>query len=262
MWRIVAFALLYAVVYGKVVSTVTNAAPKQKSRFEEITQQLSASINRIITGVTTIIPNGMEAMKIRQLVKKEPQGVSFLEWKKVEQFSEDVSKVMRLAITIPLSPELFFYSYLVAPMFSPTNPFAWISLPSVFDTATDREKRKSICIQRRFYSIVNALQIVRKEIIDDFSPDTRTEKLDNLGIALEALQAPSKAKALEVLTPWCCTEKSSKRTASTLRVLGLGGAIIKDCCRCIGIDGLPNIPLIRRFNIGELNRYCTKVNPR
>ena len=37
------------------------------------------------------------------------------------------------------------------------------------------------------------------------------------------------------------------------------GSIVKGCCRSIGVEGLPNIPLINKMNIGEVAKYVDKV---
>ena len=37
------------------------------------------------------------------------------------------------------------------------------------------------------------------------------------------------------------------------------GSIVKGCCRSVGIEGLPNIPVINKMNIGEIAKYVDKV---
>jgi hypothetical protein len=161
---------------------------------------------------------------------------------------------------IPLSPELFFYSYIVSPLLSPSNPFAWIPLPSSFDIMSDKRKRDNICLQRRMYSIVNALQVLRKDIIDDFIEESHSKKTYHLKMVIAAMDASTHEKALDIISPWLYTEKHSKKPVSTLRIRNVPGSIIKSICRSIGVDGVPNIPIIRRLNIGDLNKYCQKLS--
>jgi hypothetical protein len=244
-----------ATVTGKTVMSTTNT----KSNGVNMFQHVYNSLDRLTTGVLGLVPSGMEVLRLKDKLQKDASLVSYSELKKIERFSDDMGKMFRLAVTIPLSPELFFYSYIVGPMLSPSNPFAWTSLPSGFDNKVDFEKRKSICTQRRFNGLIHAFQLARRDLIEDFSEEGRARKLESLKMVIKAVSAPSHNKALEILSPWLYTEKATKRPVSSLRILGLNGAVIKDCCRSIGIDGMPNVPLIRRFNIGELNRYCQRV---
>ena len=44
-----------------------------------------------------------------------------------------------------------------------------------------------------------------------------------------------------------------------LNILAVPGAVIKECCRSVGVDGVPNIPIIRRLNIGEIKGYLVII---
>lgn len=206
----------------------------QKSRLKDSYAYLTFTLKRVFHGFTSIIPTGLKVMEIRKAYREDPKNISYMDWRKIQIFSEDLTKIIRLAITIPFSPELFFYSYIVAPMLSSTNPSAWISLPSSFDNAIDKAKRDQICIQRRFYALGNIVQILRKEIIDDMSEETRQKKIEELQIVVDALAAPTPSKGLKILTPWLYVEKRNKRSASDVTFSRVNGAIVKDFCRCIG----------------------------
>ena len=250
-------------VAGKVSTTVAPApdsmSSKGKVKFDESFSYVTTSFRRLSKGFTSIVPNALELHRLRKRLKSDSSSMSYSDYKRMERLADDVSKIFRLGITIPLSPELFFYSYIVSPLLSPSNPFAWNALPSGFDLERDKRRRQEICIHRRFYALIQALQIARKDIIDDFNVESRMKKAKHLRRALEALNAPSHQVALEKLAPWIYTQPSQTKVPKSLKIVGLGGAIIKGVCRSIGVEGVPNIPLIRRLNIADLNGYCNKV---
>jgi hypothetical protein len=237
------------------------ASSSQKSKAEEIFGQITVSFKRLAVGVTSVVPNGLRVIEIRKAYKNDPTSVSYFDWKKIGVFFEDLSKIVRLGVTIPISPELFVYSYVIAPMMAPSNPFAWSTLPSTFDIPADRAKREEMCIQRRFYGLTNILQVLRRQMIDDINEETKEIKTQTLNTFVAALHATSTAKSLEAISDWLFTEKVSKREVRDIRLQYVPGAIVKDFCRAIGVEGVPNIPIIRRLNNGEINRYCQKVIP-
>lgn len=254
---------LWVCVISKSTMTVvppsTSLSSKGKTKFDDTVSYLSISIRRLSRGISSIFPHAIELQRLRKKLKHDLISMSYFEFKRMETYAEDLSKVFRLAITIPLSPELFFYSYFVSPLLSPSNPFAWNALPSGFDLEKDKARRQDICIQRRFYALVQALQVTRKDIIDEHNEELRMKKTNHLRRVLETLNSPSHQEALVKLSPWLFTERSESSNVRSLKVVGLGGANIKNFCRSIGVEGAPNIPLIRRLNIGDLNRYCQKV---
>ena len=255
--------MLCACVFSKPSTTIISApdsmSSKGKVKFDETFGHVGTSFRRLSKGITSIIPNALELHKLRKRLKSDGASMSYSDFKRMERLADDISKLFRLGITIPLSPELFFYSYIVSPLLSPSNPFAWNALPSGFDLERDRLRRQEICTHRRFFALVQALQNARKDIIDDFNVESRMTKAKHLRRALEALNAPSHELALEKLSPWIYTQPSKAKVAKSLQILGLGGAIIKSVCRSIGVEGVPNIPLVRRLNIADLNGYCNKV---
>ena len=262
--RTVFIWLLFLCVAGKPATTIVPASDsmssKGKVKFDETLSYVTTSFRRLSKGITSIIPNALELHRLRKTLKTDGSFMSYSDYKRMERFADDISKIFRLGITIPLSPELFFYSYIVSPLLSPSNPFAWNALPSGFDLERDRQRRQEICVHRRFYALVQALQTARKDILDDYNIESRMIKAKHLRRALEALNAPSHEIALEKLSPWIYTQPSKSKVAKSLKIVGLGGAIIKSVCRSVGVEGVPNIPLIRRLNIADLNGYCNKVS--
>jgi hypothetical protein len=57
----------------------------------------------------------------------------FHSFTKLKQINEDFMKLFRLAITYPISPEFFFYSYIIGPCLN-SRANAWSSWPSTFDS--------------------------------------------------------------------------------------------------------------------------------
>ena len=55
------------------------------------------------------------------------------------------------------------------------------------------------------------------------------------------------------------TPTLSHPSSLTVPTQDVPGSIIKGCCRSIGVEGLPNIPLINKLNIGEVSKYMDKV---
>lgn len=187
-----------------------------------------------------------------------------------------MGKWFRVVITIPLSTELFFYSYIIIPM--ATNnavrfhvqflrsysrlpgiriQWAWRSLPSVFDSdPNDLKIRESSIVTRRHQAVVNALSSLKSETAEDMNKESRENKLKQLELIEKALKSKSMKDALEVLQPWLW---SDRKASSKLFLPNIPGSIVKDWCRGIGVDGMPNWPLIQRLNRGELSQYFEKV---
>ena len=105
---------------------------QQKSnKVEDITAHLQKTVNRIINGVKSIPKNFLEAERLKKLRKAGGnEAITFTEYGFIEKASEDLSKIFRMVVTIPFSPEFFFYSYIVFPAMASSNPFAWSSMSS------------------------------------------------------------------------------------------------------------------------------------
>jgi hypothetical protein len=89
-------------------------------------------LGRGITGFIAAFP---EAQRLEEIRKKGgDNALSFSDYQFLKRAGSDKWKFLRMLVTIPISPELFFYSYVVFPMISAGNPWAWQSLLCKFST--------------------------------------------------------------------------------------------------------------------------------
>jgi len=218
------------------------------------------NVIRLIDGTKGLWPNFIQFQKIKKFRKiNGDKAITFTQFKFLEQTKEDLSKLFRLAITFPISPEFFFYSYIAFPLISSGNPWAWQSLPSGYDDVNDKIIREKALIKRRIQAVINGISVLKSETLDDILGKKKDEKLEQIEIIEDALMAKSVDDAIDILSPWLLTENKRKLSSLTLNLSLFPGSIIKDCCRSVGIDGVPNIPLIRRMNVGELSKYIDKI---
>ncbi len=217
------------------------------------------NVIRLIDGTKTLWPNFIKLQKLKKIRKIDgDEAITFAQFKFLEQTKEDLSKIFRLAITFPISPEFFFYSYIAFPLISSGNPWAWQSLPSGYDDINDKITREKALVKRRIQAVINGISALKSETLDDILAKKRDEKSEQIEIIEDALMAKNLDDAISILSPWLLTENKRKSSLS-LNLSLFPGSIIKDCCRSVGIDGVPNIPLIRRMNVGELSKYIDKI---
>jgi hypothetical protein len=113
-------------------NTLTKSKPVQKSnKVNDVTAHLQKTVNRLINGLKSIPKNFLEAERLKKIRKSGGNSaLTFSEYGFIEKANEDMSKIFRMVITIPFSPEFFFYSYIVFPAMASNNPFAWSSMSS------------------------------------------------------------------------------------------------------------------------------------
>lgn len=213
----------------------------------------------LVRGSKGLLTEIRKTIELKRLQKKNGiHSISFTDFKFLEQARNDLSKCVRLMVTIPLSPEYFFYSNLVFPLFSSHNPWVWKALPSTFDDPHDAEIRERALVKRRMQTAVLSLHTLQGETLDDLgAPNVRQNKIAIMERLERALKQKSFDKALEELEPWLISPNEKK--AKRLSVSSLPGIVVKQCLRSFGADGVPNIPIIRRLNVGELNSRIKKV---
>lgn len=248
--------------FSSITTTATATGDPSLSssshRDDNFLTHLQKNLRIVYRGSTTCLSDFMRANKIKQRSKKLGlPSISFTDYNFLERSKADISKCFRLLITIPLSPEFFFYSYMIFPILSANNPWAWRALPSSFDDVSDAIVREQAIVKRRVQTVVISLHTLKTDTLDDVGNSklvsSRKKQLDIIG---RALQQTSLAKALDELSPWLLSEGNK---ASKLSVGQVPGLIIKQCCRSVGLDGVPNLPVVRRLNIGELNGYLEKL---
>lgn len=104
---------------------------KNGNNIEDISAHVQRTVTRIINGLKSIPKNFLEAERLKKLLKAGGnEALTFQEYGFLEKANEDFSKVFRMIVTIPFSPEFFFYSYILFPAMARTNPFAWSAMPS------------------------------------------------------------------------------------------------------------------------------------
>lgn len=213
-------------------------------------------------GLKHTILNFKKAQKLKKLRKRKGDtALSFTDFKFLEESKEDMSKSFRLLVTFPFSPEFFFYSYIVFPMMSVDNPWAWKAMPSSFDHPGDKLRRESALTKRRIRAVLTSLQTLQNDVMDDIAPAIRSKKSEHIRIIDCALKQSNLEEAVNNLAPWMTSKKIKQRRnlPQVASLENIPGNIVKECCKAIGVDGVPNIPLINRLNRGEINRYVERV---
>lgn len=256
-------------------------------------ESIKAAFTRLISGLKSLPLDFQKQRELRTLEKQRGSGaLSYSDFKFLERAGDDVGKLLRAGLFCLASPEYFFYSYLVIPVMSSGNPWAWRTHPSGFDSQEDKFSRDRICIHRRQIAVVSALTTLFAGCADDSDAKLRDARRGQLALVQEAIEVSSSkgiASALQVLDPWINTNtgKFSKNTGSRrlghrtdtaaaptltgvdkqassfprvkLDIQGVPWATVKDMCRAVGVDGVPNIWLLRRMNRGELIKYYDTI---
>jgi len=216
------------------------------------------NVQIICRGSSAIFSDMKKAANIKKLKKlKGLPALSFTQYQFLQQTKGDITKCFRLLITIPLSPEFFFYSYIVFPLFSSSNPWAWRSLPSGFDDPRDVAVRETAINKRRQQTVVFGLHALQAETIDDVGTlELRREKINVLNTIEKVLKTNTLSSGLELIKPWLLSDVNSSKKLGIKKV---PGSVVKQCCRSFGEEGVPNIPLIRRLNIGQVNTQINNI---
>ena len=284
-----------------LASTTTSA--RGENAATKVIDNLKASFGRLLQGFQAIPGNFQRQQQLKKLRKDEgDSAISYADFKFLENAAEDVSKILRAGLFCAVSPEYFFYSYLVIPMMSgASNPWAWRTLPSGFDTEADKSARDRIVAQRRQAALVTALSHLFSGCAEDVDAKLRDKRIAQLSMierAMGALGRKGFGDALEVLQPWLESSRGSSGGGSSgsgsgtpatpagrrkaankptpaaalassstkpklaraarpdkLDIPEVPWTTIKDCCKAIGVDGVPNFYLVRLINRGELSRH-------
>ena len=180
--------------------------------------------------------------------------------RKTEYAEEDFGKLIRMVITLPFSPEFFFYSYIVFPTFGKGNPWAWQNLPSSFDSEPiDVTKRIEVMERRRSQALVSAILSLKGETVEVGDEKKIEARNKQLSFIQKAFKSSDMGAAITELKPLLITENEKKESILKMKLQDVPGSIVKDCLRSVGIEGLPNWWLINRLNNGELSKYFDKT---
>lgn len=240
---------------GKKASDSSNT----NKAIKDLTFNVKKDINRIIRGTKCLYDDSMEALKLKAIQKKNGlKSFTYSQYKFLEQANDDFGKILKLGLTLSFAPEFFFYSYIVFPMMTPTNPWAWRALPSGYDDDNDIIKRDAVISRRRLQALVNSVSALKGETVEDQPSEVMQQKQKHVEIVEKVLKSKNDDEALDYIRPWLLTTK--KDTKDLKLNLGLlPPIVVKECLKSFGLEGLPNIPLIRRFNAGELSKHIKKI---
>ena len=238
------------------------APPAPANQLQGAVDHLRKTVKRLVDGAQSVPRNYMEADRLKKIRKaRGSEALTFKEYKFVEREKEDMSKVFRMLVTIPFSPEFFFYSYIVFPTMGSSNPWAWSAMPSGFDAdPEDERKRTDVLQKRRVQAVVKAITTLKGETVEAGGDAKQLAARERqLAMIERALKSSSMRDALKECAPLLMTDSDRRLAPLKMKLRDVPGAIVKDCLRCVGIEGLPNIPLINRLNKGEVAKHFDKV---
>lgn len=244
------------------------------------------------SGMLNLVKNLREMLRLKQLEKKGISNLSYTEYRFLKLCKQDFGKSLRLFMALPFSPQYFFYSYLIMPLMSYNNPWAWQAFPSTFDTEKDFTIREEAMLQRKFQAIISGLFTLHQETQADKPRHIVNHRQSQIDLINEALKLNSRSldscsiqefsETIDYLLPFFKSSKMSSRVMSSLELMnhtdfvvsnrklnwsfsklrqselelsGVPWNTIKECSRAIGIEGFPNIPIIRSFNLGGIKSY-------
>ena len=134
-------------------------------------------------------------------------------------------------------------------------------MPSGFDAdPADERKRTEVLQKRRVQAVIKAITTLKGETVEAGGDAKQLAARERqLAMIERALKSPTMRDALRECAPLLMSENDRRLAPLKLKLRDVPGAIVKDCLRCVGIEGLPNIPLINRFNKGEVAKHFDKV---
>lgn len=182
---------------------------------------VTRSMKILGVGTSGLLTAYKKAQKLEQIRKKNGStALSYSEFQFLKKATSDKWKIVRVLLTAPLSPELCFYSYIVFPVISAGNPWAWQALPckifffstllqwtqdihliATFDDEEYIKARESIVKKRRVQAVLSSLVFLKSETIDDTPAKKREERIDQIEVLHNALNKKnSLSKALNELS--------------------------------------------------------------
>lgn len=247
----------------------------QQANFpEKIQKSLQINLNRFVKGGKELFTSFMGIQALKKKRKRDGlQSLTYDEYKMLQTHDDDLSKVFRMAITIPISPELFLYSYVIIPLISfTTNYTPWIfkTFPSTFEYPEEIKQRKDIIEKRRYQGLTNMLQWYKSHSMEQVLHESKDPYLKQQEVIEKVLESKSISYSLELLAQWYITTTTSNNkkrnekafievTHKSAQLKNIPWPIVKDCVKAIGSDGLPNIWFIRRFNLNEIQSYLKRL---
>ncbi len=255
------------------------------------------TIQNLLKKVLTIFRNGFtdfyhnyqRVSKLKKLLKLNNNNrsiLSYSDYKLLELYEQDFQKAIRTIIFIPFAFEFFIYTSVLLPILTMNNNlWAFINqFPSTFDTPEDRYKREHLLYLRRLSSLYTIGLIQYKEISENQYYPAQQNMVkrikENIHLIEDALiqylQQANLIKAINTLQPFYSTTNNNnngnkgnngansakteiRRRKIDLNTSGLSPAVVKECCRAIGRDGVPNLPIINNLNRKELVTFTENL---
>lgn len=262
MSKILSFLLMFSVC-GSVRIIDIPVAVQSKIELNPVQNTLetiSISTERFKNGIYQFIPNIKKAHNIRQKkIKYGSSSLSYSEYNHLEQTWEDVQKLGRMLLAYPVSPEFFLYVYVISPVLGGrSSPWAWKSHPNTFLLDEEVENCKNILQKRRLLSVVGGLHKLKSDLLEEGDRETRSRREGQLRTISKALRKPSIRASLQELEDFFLTSRKLSET-SGLQIDQVPGAVVKSVLACFGVEGVPDLPLVRNLNRRELSGHLEKV---
>jgi hypothetical protein len=241
------------------ISSGNSSAAKIKKGQDGLFSNVRKNLDLLGRGSTGLASNLQKSISLWKLQKEKGlTSLTFADYQFREQAKADLQKTLKLAVTASLSPQYFFYSYLVFPLLTSNNPWAWRSLPSTYDSTEYKDARESALAKRRMQAVVQGMHTLVGETIEGSgSPQQREQRQRAVHRIEHALQQPSMDRSLVALGPWLTS--ATQRAAQRLQLGHTSGAIVRQCVRALGGEGVPNIPIIRMWNSWDLGGRLRSV---
>lgn len=184
--------------------------------------------------------------------------LSYTERKLLEKAKSDLFSLLKLAFTWRISTELLVYSYALIPLLSYQNPWSFKEFPSTFLDPVHKDKIARSFEQRKVQAVVKAFEGMQDDRVADGSDGNIEKRDEHLALVDNVLkQRSSLEKAIEVLEPVLLVPKKHPKK---LRAKNIPPIAVREAIRGLVDNGaLPNIPLIRRFNIGKLEGHLVQM---
>jgi hypothetical protein len=184
--------------------------------------------------------------------------LSYTERKLLEKAKSDLFSLAKLAFTWRISTELLVYSYVLIPLLSYQNPWSFKEFPSTFLDPVHKDKIARSFEQRKVQAVVKAFEAMQDDRVADGTEGSIERRDEHLALVESVLkQRSSLEKAIEVLEPVLLVPKKHPKK---LRWKNIPPIAIGEAIRGLVNNGaLPNIPLIRRLNIGKLEGHLNQM---
>lgn len=99
--------------------------------FNNLKFQVTQTVRNIFTGFASLSNNYIQSDFIKRTRReKGNQAITFSDYNFVTKVDKDCFKLLRMMVTISISPDISFLTYFIIPALSARNPFAWSLLPS------------------------------------------------------------------------------------------------------------------------------------